>query len=63
MNWKVTTPYEKLEPDCFGDKPRIYEDKIEADLRARELNAAAYKDEAKRHLAGTFTFVQTNEQV
>lgn len=63
MNWKIVSPYERIEPNCFGDKPRIYADKIEAVLRARELNEAAYKDEAKKHLAGTFAFIETNEAV
>lgn len=63
MNWKVTTPYEKLEPNCFGDKPRVYATKEEAEARAAVLNAEAYAFADKIHLAGTFSFKQTNDPV
>lgn len=38
MNYKVWTPCEKRYPGCYGDKPRVYAKKEDAEARCQELN-------------------------
>ena len=53
MNWRVKTPCEKLFPGCYGDKPRVYAEKADAESRCVELNEMKGQDAG---LVGTFSF-------
>lgn len=58
MNYRIHTPYEKLRPECYGDQPRVYAERADADARCAALNAAAQPE-----MNGTFAVHETNEPV